>query len=114
MLVEDEALVAMELEDLLAELGCAVVCRAATVAQAMEHAKSAEIDAAFLDVNIGGSEVYPVADKLADRKVPFIFLTGYGGRAINVAYRDNPVVAKPFFLPDLKRAVALLRGDPAP
>lgn len=109
MLVEDEALVAMELEDLLANLGCNVVCRAATVSQAMDYARSTEIDAAFLDVNIGGHQVYPVADILAARQVPFIFLTGYGSSGIDAGYRNNPVISKPFFLPDLKRAVAALR-----
>ena len=77
LVVEDETMVAWLLEDMLADLGCAVVGPAARVNQALAMLDAEAIDAAVLDVNLNGQMSYPVADALAARGVPFVFSTGY-------------------------------------
>ncbi|MGQ9365376.1 response regulator [Azospirillum sp. ST 5-10] len=106
LLVEDEAMVAMMLEDMLGDLGCEVVGPAASVAQALELATGAALDAAILDVNVGGEPIYPVAERLAERGVPFVFTTGYGAADIDVRFADAPALQKPFSPPSLYDALA--------
>src|SRR4051794_22900016 len=81
LVVEDEMIVAWLLQDMLADLGCAVVGPAARVSQALAMIDAEAIDAAVLDVNLNGQKSYPVADALAARGMPFVFSTGYGRRA---------------------------------
>ncbi|HEX5378721.1 MAG TPA: response regulator [Phenylobacterium sp.] len=81
ILVEDEALVALMMEDLLEELGCQIVASFGALAPALEwlDAQSTLPDGAVLDVNLGGGDdVFPLARALRDRGVPFAFATGYG------------------------------------
>lgn len=82
ILVEDEALVAMMMEDLLEELGCQIVATFGSLGPALEWLASDEarpLDGAVLDVNLGGGEnVFPLAAALRERGVPFVFATGYG------------------------------------
>ena len=78
LVVEDEYLIRMLLEDMIADLGYDVAAACGTVAEAREHAAKGEFHAAILDVNVDGHEVFPVAEILAKRSVPFIFVTGYG------------------------------------
>lgn len=106
LVVEDETVVSMLLEDMLAELGCEVVGPAARLGRALELAKTGAFDLAVLDVNLAGEEVYPVADALAVRGLPFVFATGYGKGGVRGAYRDRPTVQKPFQQPHLRRALA--------
>jgi CheY-like chemotaxis protein len=98
LVVEDEALVAMLLEDMIGDLGGTVVGPASRVSQALEIIGGAEngIDLAVLDVNLGGEEVFPVAAALAERGVPFVFSTGYGNAGLPAAWRDRPTLQKPF------------------
>jgi CheY-like chemotaxis protein len=98
LVVEDEALVAMELEDMLEELGCVVVGVAGTVSRGISIAANPglEIDGAILDVNLGGEKVYPVAERLSARGVPFVFCTGYGLSGISRAFANVPTIAKPY------------------
>jgi CheY-like chemotaxis protein len=97
LLVEDEAATAMMIEDMLAELGCIVVDVASTVGQALEQVQAgAAIDAAILDVNIDGEKVYPVADALLEREVPFVFSTGYDSADIVERYPHSQIIAKPY------------------
>lgn len=107
-LVEDEALVLMLLEDILTDLGCTIVGPAERLADALAVAAdpSAAIDAAVLDVNIRGEAVFPVAEALAARGVPFAFATGYGAAGLPEAWRDRPVLPKPFDQVDVARVVA--------
>ncbi len=96
LVVEDEALVALQIEDMLAGLGCAVVGPASRVAQALQLLNGQQVDAAVLDINIAGELVYPVADELSNRGLPYIFATGYGASGLTEAYRGRPVLEKPF------------------
>jgi CheY-like chemotaxis protein len=98
LLVEDEAMVALMVEDMLIDLGCTRVEVAGTVSQGL--AKLAEpdapLDGAILDVNLGGEKVYPIAEVLAARRIPFIFATGYGIEGIAADFSHVPALAKPY------------------
>jgi len=108
LVVEDEYLIRMLLEDMLADLGYDVVAAVGTIAEASEHAANGEIDAAILDVNLDGQEIYPVAAILAKRDLPFVFVTGYGERSLNEPFRDRPTLQKPFQVEQLKTILAEL------
>jgi CheY-like chemotaxis protein len=106
LVVEDELMISMLVEDMLADLGCSVVGPAHELAAALALANSSEgIDAALLDVNLGGQSVFPVADALRARGVPSIFSTGYGEAGLRDVDRGAPVLQKPFRAGDLARAL---------
>jgi CheY-like chemotaxis protein len=105
LLVEDEALIALMLEDMVEGLGCAVTGLAPRVALGVAMAETGHFDAAILDVNVAGENVEPVAERLAAKGVPFIFATGYGEAGVPLRYRDRPVVAKPFRPDQLEAAI---------
>lgn len=96
LVVEDESLIRMLLEDMLTDLGHEVAATAASVEAARELATSADFDAAILDVNLEGHEVFPVAEILAQRGLPFVFASGYGHTALPEQFRDRPTLQKPF------------------
>jgi CheY-like chemotaxis protein len=108
LVVEDEFLIRMMLEEMLADLGYSVAGAAGRVDEAAELAQRVECDVAILDVNLEGRDVYPVAELLAQRGLPFIFVTGYGGRGLPEAYRNRPTLQKPFQIDELGRALARL------
>ena len=108
LVVEDEMLVCMMIEDMLADLGCESVTTAATVDQALAAIDAHTFDAAMLDMNLNGNKSYPVADALKVRGVPFFFATGYGGYDMSEVYRDRSVVMKPFGEEDLNRVFTRL------
>src|SRR5436190_20045013 len=83
LLVEDEILVAMMMKDIFTELGFSVLGPFSRLSEAMVAAVHEEIDAGIIDINLGGEFVYPVADVLAARKIPFVLLTGYGVESID-------------------------------
>jgi PAS domain S-box-containing protein len=95
LLVEDEPLVAMMMRDSLVELGFCVVGPFDRAADALACAADEALDAAILDVNLGGDLVYPVAERLARRDVPFVFVTGYDAENIDPRFADVPVLQKP-------------------
>jgi DNA-binding NtrC family response regulator len=101
LVVEDEMLVLMITEDMLAEAGCESVTTAATVDQALALIDTRIFDAAMLDVNLNGTESYPLADALDARGVPFFFSTGYSSQGMKDGYRDRLVLKKPFQFEDL-------------
>ena len=94
LVVEDEMLVLMSIEDMLAELGCECMA-AATVDQAVALIDAKVFDAAVLDMNLNGNKSFPVADKLAALGVPFFFSTGYTAEDMRDGYRDRPMLKKP-------------------
>jgi CheY-like chemotaxis protein len=106
LLVEDEAMIAMLLQDMLGDLGCEVIGPAYAVAPALELAAGdAPIDVAILDVNLAGRPVYEVADALRARQVPMVFSTGYGRAGLREVDRDVPVLGKPFRAHELASAL---------
>jgi DNA-binding NtrC family response regulator len=108
LLVEDDMIVAWLLEDMLAELDCAVVGPAASVDQALAMIDVEAIDVAVLDVNLNGQMSYPIADALAARGVPFAFSTGYHKDSLLEDYRIFPALQKPFHLQELTDMLATL------
>ena len=109
LIVEDEALVAMLLEDMLTELGFDVVGPAHTLPRALELLESEPVDAAILDVNLGNCRSYPIAQKAAAKGIPFIFASGYDSPG---AQWDGPtrMLRKPFDNRTLRAAVVALLG----
>jgi DNA-binding response OmpR family regulator len=103
LVVEDEVLVAMMIEDVVAAIGHVVVGPSRDVRQALRLVDGA--DCAVLDVNLNGELIYPVADALRRRGTPFIFVTGYGADGIRADYLDAPIIAKPFDEKILARAI---------
>ena len=117
LVVEDEALVALMVEDMLSDLGCVVVDVAGTLERGLSIVSDPDValDAAVLDVNLGGEKVYPVADALAAKGVPFVFATGYGVAGISPRFSHVPALAKPYDSHVLEAALtAALRRDPSP
>ena len=108
LLVEDENLVALLLEDMVAELGHTVVGPVARLDKALETAQREAFDVAILDVNINGEEAYPIADALVARGIPFVFSTGYGKKGLPAPYSDRPALQKPFQRHDLQKFFAEL------
>ena len=107
LIVEDEALLAMAIDDILSDLGCVVVGPALSLDQAQTLAGHEPLDAAVLDVNVGGASSFGIADILRQRSVPFCFVTGYGSASLPPQYAGVPVLAKPFGYAALG---AVLRG----
>jgi CheY-like chemotaxis protein len=105
LVVEDEYLIRMLLEDMLADLGYAVAAAVGTVTEARELAANGDFSAAILDVNLDGQEIFPVADILKERGLPFVFVTGYGERSLPEPYRDRPALQKPFQAEQLEAAL---------
>jgi len=109
LVVEDEMMVSMLIEDMLSDLGCEVVGPASRIEDALELVKSAVIDCAVLDVNLGGQPIFPLADVLRERGAPFAFATGYGDAGLREVDRGTPVLQKPFREIDLARVLGELR-----
>jgi PAS domain S-box-containing protein len=95
LLVEDEILVAMMMRDILSELGLSVIGPFSRLSEAMVAAVHEEIDAGIIDINLGGEFVYPVADVLIARGIPFVFVTGYGVESVESRFGAVPVIKKP-------------------
>ncbi|WP_162176900.1 response regulator [Hyphomonas chukchiensis] len=109
LIVEDEILIAMDLEDMVAEMGGAAVASAHTIQAAMKLAESIEADAAILDVDVAGQLVFPVADILAARGIPFLFNTGHSAEDIlRSRYQSAPICRKPTLPRQLKTALKQL------
>lgn len=98
-------LVSMLVEDMLTEFGCDIVGPAPDLDQALTLANDAELDAAILDVNVGGRQIFPVADQLKARGIPYAFASGYGEAGLVEAHRGAPVLQKPFRQGDLERVL---------
>jgi CheY-like chemotaxis protein len=102
LLVEDEMLVAMAIEDILAEANGTVVGPVGTLAGALTLLEQDDdIDAAIIDLNLDRESALPLADALAERSIPFIVCTGYGNARLPPPHQDVPVLGKPYGLTEL-------------
>jgi len=108
LVIEDEAMIAMMLEDMLVDLGYFVVAVVSTPAHALDIISAKMLDAAVLDVNLGGATSFQVAEALRKRKIPFVFSTGYGPGGIDGEYAAAPVLQKPFTQSELGSKLAEL------
>src|SRR6266404_2287807 len=97
LIVEDEVLISILIED---------AGVAGTLEEALAHTEAGNFDCAILDLQIQGKDVFPVAEALALRGVPFVFATGYGQSGVPEKYRTRPVLQKPFMAPELERVLA--------
>jgi len=107
LVVEDEVLVAMDIEDMLLDLKCEPVGLASTIKTALEiiHSK-VKLDSVLLDMNLHGQTVLPVVEELISRGVPFVLVTGYARRDEDPsAMRDAPRLNKPFTVGTLSKAL---------
>ena len=107
-------MIAMMLEDMLDSFGCVVVEVAGTVSKGLDLAanESLRLDGAVLDVNLGGETVYPVAERLTARGVPFIFCTGYGLAGLSAKFNHVPTLAKPYLREELASTLASVMVRP--
>lgn len=110
LVVEDEALIAVMVEDMLAELGSIVVGPAATIESALALARSEVLDGAVLDVNVRGERIDPVAEALMTRGVPVLFATGYGEVTLRSGAAAT-VIDKPYTQEKLSRGLAAAMGS---
>lgn len=108
LIVEDEPLVAMLVEDAIAELGLTASGPATRVDKALQLIEEQTFDGAILDVNLAGEPVYPVAALLRERKIPFLFLTGYAEEAIHADFDKMLIVRKPFTVDQIQAAIRQL------
>jgi len=95
LLVEDESLIAMMMERSLRDFDFDVVGPFGTVRDALVAIDREPIDAGILDINLGGEMAYPIAQILRARKVPFVFMTGYGAEAVAAPFPDVQIFQKP-------------------
>jgi DNA-binding response OmpR family regulator len=107
LVFEDEMLLAMLVEDSLADCGCDVVGPVARVADGVKLASCEKLDGAILDINIAGTEVSPLASELARRSIPFIFVSGFDSHNLPEAWRGRPILKKPFRPRDLGGAAII-------
>jgi DNA-binding response OmpR family regulator len=96
LVVEDEAIIALAIEDMLAELGFEVVGPALTLSEAERLASVEALDAAVLDINLDGKSSEPVARALCDRRIPFCFSTGYESADVPGGFEAVPLLRKPY------------------
>jgi CheY-like chemotaxis protein len=111
LLLEDSELIAMHMEEMLADAGCHVVATLDTVAGALDFIRSNSVDAAVLDVNLRGEKVFGVAAELKSRGIPFVFSTGAGERFIPPQFDAAPHLSKPFEPEELWLALVRARRE---
>jgi DNA-binding NtrC family response regulator len=104
LIVEDEMIIAFDLSDIVGSFGCTSVM-VGRIGKAVPLAATQAFDVGILDLNLAGEAVYPVAEELSRRGIPFVIATGYGADGIAAAYRDRPILAKPYAPRDVEAAL---------
>ena len=112
LVVEDDMLIAACIEEALHGVGCVVVGPVSKLEAALELANEETLDAAILDINIRGGHVYPVAERLRARGIPFALASGYGDWALPEAFRNQPRLTKPFTEQELLAQMLSLHRGP--
>lgn len=96
LIVEDEPLLALELATVLEEAGSVVIGPAGTLEEALNFIANTNLDGVLLDGNLKGRPVDDVAAALAEREIPFVFVTGYGRDSLPATFREMPLLGKPY------------------
>jgi DNA-binding response OmpR family regulator len=109
LVVEDEFMIAEDMSEALTQAGYNVVGPVGHVAEAVDVARATGLDGAILDVNLHGKSVFPVADTLRARGVPFVFLTGYAAPSLPERFTASPTLRKPVNYTELWSALSLLK-----
>ena len=112
LVVEDEMLVLIMIEDMLADLGCMSVTSAATIDRALALIHEQVFDVAMLDMNLNGNDSHVVAEALVARDIPFFYSTGNSSRSLTDGYSDRPVLNKPFKFEELAAMLTRLKLAP--
>ena len=110
LVVEDELLIALDIETILEEAGYSVLGPVKSASAALEKIASTGADLALLDVNLETGNTFPVADVLSERGIPFIFMTGHTQTAFPQQHRARPILNKPCRPGHLIEALAELQG----
>ena len=110
LLVEDSPVISEATEMMLADMGCAVVGPAGTMAPALRLATDEQLDAAVVDINIRGGKAFAILTILEKREVPFLLTSGYADWSMPEEWRGRPRLAKPYGEDDLRAAMAALLG----
>ena len=103
--MEDDLLIAIHNEALVEDCGCTVVGPVGSLSAALEVARKAQLDGAILDINLDGDRVWPVAEMLEDRGVPFVFASSYSVREVPDRFRNRRLLSKPIALDTLCKAL---------
>ncbi|KQY52454.1 response regulator [Lysobacter sp. Root494] len=105
LIVEDETLLALMLEDLLIDSGHHVV-HASSLPEAMAALEREPFDAAILDININGDDVFPVAARLRELNTPFVFASATDAEQIGPEFRQEELIAKPYTIGQLQQSLS--------
>jgi DNA-binding response OmpR family regulator len=111
LLVEDDALIAMDVEGSLRDFGCGVVGPFGSVAEAVAALRTEQPDCAVLDLNLNGELAMPIADALADAQVPYLFLSGHSRDLLPDRHRTRPFLSKPYLERALRAILTELCGS---
>ncbi len=101
MVVENDILIAMDVQMMLQAGGYLVVGPISSVKAALAVVEAQKLDAAVLDINLGREMVFPVADALVAAAVPFVLVTGHSVEILPAEHRHHPILTKPFQQRDL-------------
>ena len=114
-LVEDEALIRMMVVEMLEELGHRVVAEAGSIQAAEPLARTGEFDLEVFDINVAGFNISPIAEIVAARGLPFVFVSGYGPEGLPALFKDKPVLRKPFLISEFAAMInSALSDGPSP
>jgi CheY-like chemotaxis protein len=108
LVVENEYLIAMDIEACLIDAGAEIVGPFVSAAEALANLDGGVIDAALLDIGLDADDSYPVADEMRRRGAPFIFMSGYGPNQLKPEYAGSPFISKPFESARLAEKVAAI------
>ncbi len=111
LFVEDEAIIAVLIDDMLRELGAIEISHASNIAEALDLLDNSQPHVALLDLNLGCDLVYPVAECLRARSIPFVFASGFGQGGLSGEWSDHAILQKPFDTQMLSEALCGALGD---
>src|SRR5215468_3233775 len=106
LIVEDNGLIALEIESVVRDSGAEVAGPVGSVRDALSLVRNGKLDCAVLDVNLGGEDVFPVAEALSRAGIPFLFLTGHTDSKVPSHYHACDILQKPFLPSKLLKALS--------